>query len=304
MPHVAEKIRAASTLGVRGPSLRGEYQLCCPFCEAATGKPDLKFKLYLNPAKGVYYCQKCAVGGKIDLTWLAKVEAVEEAPVDPLKLGPPEGFTQLTHRSSSVKLQPYSDYLCRRGLLDAAINVGAGACLSGRFAGRVIFPHAVFKEHCPQGCVPISDHLFGASMMGNYRWAGFSARAIYDGMEPKYLYPAGMPRGTTMWGGFLPHHNELWLVEGVIDALAIYPMGVAAFGKNVTEEQLDIFAKWAHNSSAKPVVCLDGDAWEDCIAIAMRLALRDVHKVHWARLPPKTDPGMLRMEVRKYVRAL
>lgn len=300
MTRAEQTVRQAADRGMRGPSARGEYKTCCPFCEAATGKVDLKFKLQLNPGKGVYYCYKCGVGGRIDLSWLGAVEAKAEKPIDASLLGPPEGFVPFSENKNSRAMQPYRDYMHRRAQ-HSDVFAFTGACPSGRYAGRVIVPHLLNLSQEPIGAQSKFEGIDRA-----YRWAGFAARTVYDGVEPKYLYPPGMNRRDHLWGGFLPSirkDDPLFLVEGVFDAIALYPYAVASFGKEVTDPQLDLLVKWGVLGQ-KVVVCLDGDAWEDCVSVAMRLALRDVSSVRWCRLPPKTDPGMLGMKCAEYIQEL
>lgn len=288
MRRTEQLIQTAAKLGIRGPSPKGEYKVNCPFCLAATGSPDAKFKLQLSPSKGVYYCYKCGVGGRADLSWLGDLADVEDENKPPVDLGPPAGFVTLEEAKDAISARPYRRYLEKRNLLQQALYVGAGACLDAgadsRFQGRIIIPHAPDMTKVPK---------FSQS------WRGFVARSIYDGVIPKYLYPTGMDRTNALWGGFLPSTDKLVLVEGVFDALAIYPHGVAAFGKNVTDAQLEIFCAWG--GGGDKYVCLDGDAWEECAIIASRLVLRDATQVHWCKLPPTLDPGVLGMSIFDFV---
>lgn len=285
---VENALREAVARGVRGPNANGEYSVCCPFCEAVHGKEDNKYKLQLNPQKNLWHCYRHDGGGYVDLSWMHvaledQPEPTAEEPPEPRK---PEGFLLLADYQGSVFAKPYLDYLRKRDLLSEAFQVGAGFCARGRYTGRVIIPHK-------------------ASAGPETTWLGFAARAIYEGMQPKYLYPRGMDRKGQLWGGHLPATQDIYLVEGVFDALALCPAGVASFGKNVTEEQLDMLAKWAsYPRDANVFVCLDGDAWQECQAVAMRLVLRDVPNVRWCKLPPTKDPGELKFKVRDFVQYL
>jgi DNA primase len=115
-----------------------------------------------------------------------------------------------------------------------------------------------------------------------------------------------MDRRTALWGlEWAPRTQEpLWVVEGVFDALPLFPYGVATFGKSVTPEQVELLA-----SLRRPlVVCLDGDAWTECMALAARLGMRRQaagrdNDVTWAKLPPASDPGSLGWSVKNYVAA-
>lgn len=275
---IKRSLQHAVEVKLVGPNPKGEYRVNCPFCEAIGGKPDLKQKMNLLPAKGVYYCYKCETGGRADLSWLgARVEHVADQKAEPINFGPPEGFIPISDKSRL--LDPYRTYLQKRSVYGAAVPLGVGACLSGPYAGRIVIPH---KNEA-------------------YIWQGFVARAVF-GREPKYLYPAGMDRRSGIWNyatvGRTRFEDAVWVVEGVFDALPLWPYGVATFGKNVTDNQIDRLLALKRQI----VVCLDGDAWEEGQALAMRFILRD-HPALWCKLPPGEDPGSIGWQVRNFIQA-
>lgn len=291
---------SAKVSGLKGPTAAGEYQVCCPWCLERVGRPDVQFKLNLNPHAfnkttkswgQWFYCYRCEIKGSGDMSWLQIVEPTPEDP-DAVKewQHPPEDFHRLSRKSITQK--PYVEYLEKRGVLEQALKVGAGCCLSGRYAGRVV--------------IPMMDRV--------NNWAGFSARLVklpasqaWKKDVPKYLYPRGMDRRHSLWGAtWAPRLRDrttpLYLVEGVFDALPLYPFGLASFGKNVTEDQLDVLAQLAihRQGEHQVVVCLDGDAWADAQVLSQRLSLREVRST-WAKLPPTKDPGTLGWLVKDYV---
>lgn len=274
--------KAAQDRGIKGPSPRGEYRICCPWCELTTGEPDTKYKLQLNPKKGIWHCFRCDVGGTADLSWLGTLELGEKSDEE-FDLGPPLGFVSLQtatdRRGLSVK--PYVQYLKDRGMSDSHFNaLKVGCCLKGRYANRVIIPDV-------------------QQVGGQSKWQGFVARAIYKHMRPKYLYPAGMKKARQVWGVHLTEVDEVFVVEGIFDALPLVPHAVAVYGKNISEDQLDVLADL---HTKRLIVCFDGDAWEECHIAAMRLSLRGCRgEVGWCKLPPATDPGELGQGVRKYI---
>jgi hypothetical protein len=288
---VLEKVRAsAAARGVRGPTAEGNYGVCCPYCPEKVHREDDGHKLTVKlagatregfvctPEAAIWNCYRCGSRGVADFSWLLEVAAAPPAadagPGPPPDMGPPEGFATLDDRAPAA-LAPYVEYLARRGVLAQARAAGAGACAVGTFRRRVV--------------LPMRD--------ATGTWTGFSARAV-DGREPKYLYPAGMDRRRSLWGleHLPPGGGPVWLVEGVFDALPLFPHALAAFGKNVTDDQLDALARLG-----RPVVaCLDGDAWEMAWAVAGRLQLRGV-RAAWCRLPPATDPGQLGWEVARHI---
>lgn len=114
-----------------------------------------------------------------------------------------------------------------------------------RFRGRLMFP-----IHDLQG-----------------RVVGFGGR-ILDKGEPKYLNSPETPFFNKSYLLYNLHRarphlkasGQLVLVEGYMDAIALYQAGfktaVAPLGTSVTEEQLTLL--WQHNPA--PIVCLDGDS--------------------------------------------
>lgn len=284
MSWTARALRATfDRYGARGPNERGDYGLNCPFCEERKGDPDTKYKLSANPAavnaedptvKGGWVCWRCDARGWGDIEFLGEPEAKPEVEVAP-DLGPPPGFVPFRGNEASLALEPYRQYVRRRDVFEYVEAIGGGAVLSGRFEGRVLLPHVVAGK-----------------------WAGYTARAI-DGREPKYLHAKGMDRRRTLWGmQWVPDDFEpIWLVEGPFDALPLFPYGVAAFGKSVTPEQVDMLAKM----DRPIVVALDGDAWAEGRALAMRITLRRHKDVRWAKLPPGKDPGVIGWGVKAYV---
>lgn len=310
----ADLIRASvAAHGYRGPSPKGEYGVRCPWCLERLGKEDGQFKLQCNPNAfnkrtggygPLFYCYRCEARGSCDLSWLGDVPVPQVNPDEvPEWSHEPDGFEVLTDASAdSPSLRPYVTYLRSRQVWEQAKHVGVGACTSGRYSGRVVLP-----------------------MKDGDRWLGFSARQVRterwrskNYTPPKYLYPKGMDRSGTLWGmHWVPHlkdkQHPLYLVEGVFDALPLYPYGLAAFGKNVTESQMDVLARlvgvvdpaalWAEavlGAEPRVIVCLDGDAWQEGRILARRLVARGVAATY-ARLPAGLDPGTLGWEVIHYV---
>lgn len=270
--------------GFRGPSSRGEYSICCPFCRKIAGVEDSKFKLQYNPTKSVYHCYKCGTSGRAELPSLSNGAVPVVDTPKPVSLGPPKGF--LSFEQGSSLAEPYINYMGKRGFsLNRLRGAGAGFCATGRYAGRVVFP--VFKTE------------FALRRVVAHGWSGFSARAIYDGMEPKYLYPSGMNRRELLWGDDGKFRETRYIVEGVLDGLALWPFALAAFGKNVSDGQIEII-RYYRSIGSRIVVCLDGDAWEECMVLATRLNLHGIG-ASWCKLPPKTDPGMLGFDVFNYL---
>lgn len=260
---VVEALRGADR-----PAPSGWYRVTCPVCEIVTGKADRRRSLGVKPPH--YKCWKCGAKGVIPDDLLNDVSIVEPVPDDgpPPNLGPPEGFISLAEPEgrSCETLAPARAYLKGRGVDERMWHeAGIGACAFGHYYGRVV--------------VPVLDEA-GV-------WQGWVGRAWEKRVEQPYLYPPGMNRGENLYhyGALLLETDEpVIVVEGVMDAIALWPRAVALFG-TASEWQIRelIHAK-------RPVcVVLDGDAWLQGWSLAMRLRVEG-QRAGSVRLGPGLDP--------------
>lgn len=243
----------------------------CPFCLNRVGKEDFKQCFAVDTRLGWYRCWRCAIVGRID-----GYEQFDIAPSIALEVAeqkatmqPPEGFRTMKEMERSLGAEEARQYLLRRGLAPEIWEAaGIGACLTGRFAGRIVVPVL-----SPEG-----------------EWVGWVARAWTKKAERPYMNAPGMSAGSE---GYVYNHAALLketsvpvlVVEGVFDALAYWPDAVAVLGKPAGA-QIQALA-----AARRPVVVvLDGDAWQEAEGVAMRLQLEGHREATWVKLPPKTDP--------------
>jgi hypothetical protein len=244
----------------------------CPFCEMKTDKPDRKQCLGLHVATGKWHCFRCGSGGIItdlpdDITDLKPETPEDKETRRPVE--PPEGFRPIYDGDWLTALMCAAplDYLRGRGLSDElGKEAGIGAVFEGKLRGRVV--------------VPIYD-LDGGT------WLGWSARAWYAGAFRKYLYPSGMMRAELIYNHKALHvatDKPVYVVEGVFDALALWPDAVAVLGKP-SSFQVD-----ALEIAKRPVVvCFDGDAWREGDALSRKLRFLG-QRAGFIRLGPGIDP--------------
>ncbi len=274
---LAEK-SAKACQGGTGTFRRG----ICLACDLRTGKPDRRGSFSFNTSNGFYQCFKCGLVGRVDGYDEDDFEADEEAERPVMK--PPEGFYELCRGDgrTAMALDPAREYLRSRGLTDEALwkEAHLGACIEGWFRSRVVVP------------VLSPDDV----------WLGFVARAWTKKAEIPYLYPKGMARRDILYNhkallaGDAAHRlgadeqSPVFVVEGVMDALALWPDAVAVLGKP-TDPQIFALAE-----SPRPIaVCLDGDAWREGEALALRLRLEG-QRAGSIRLPPTKDPDEMEIE--------
>lgn len=262
-----KQVRANVERAMQGArsSLTGWYRANCPECLSRTGKADYKQALAINVRSGVFWCWKCQVKGRLQNA----PELPPEDDRDPRDtiISPPEGYVTLASKDGqeSLSLEPARRYAAKRCPPEMWLDTGIGACSRGPYAGRVI--------------IPILDE-------DDLTWLGWVGRTWYPS-DKAYTYPKGMNRGNMLYNPrALREDTEepILVVEGVFDALWLWPNAVAILGK-ASELQMEALA----TTSRPVVIVLDGDAWME--AYAMMLRLRHHGRVAgYVRLPPKLDP--------------
>lgn len=257
----------------RRVSTTGWARANCPLCELRTGRADKKQCLGLRVSTGFWHCFRCGAAGVItvpeDFDALRPQRKVTDDEAEE-KIELPEGFMALYEEPGwgSWAAEPARAYLRARGVDDdTGHDARIGVCLAGKYRGRVV--------------VPVYDAT-GRELLG------WSARDYTGTSDRKYLYPTGMRRAEILYNhrALLRKTNEpVFVVEGVFDAIALWPDAVGCLGKP-SDQQLEALIV-----AARPVVmCLDGDAWRESEAVALQLGLYR-ERVGWVRLPPRRDPA-------------
>lgn len=246
----------------------GWWRATCPFCPIRVGKDDKRQSLGIFAGSAVYHCFRCGTKGKLDRDQVPSA-ILDDAPpedVGPVNHAPPEGYVPLWEEPglSALSLEEARAYLHGRGVHEDVWRAARiGACTKGRHFGRVVLPII-------------------APSTGE--WLGYVARAWAPSSLP-YLNTPGMRR-------VLYNHEALHvetdapaiIVEGIFDAISVWPDGVAVLGKP-SHEQIDAF-----RTARRPIaIVLDGDAWEEGWALAQLLRFDGV-RAGSVRLPPKLDP--------------
>lgn len=266
-----DDVEVASAVAGHFPDGKGWVRANCPLCILVVGKADRKASLGHNVRSLRYKCFRCGSSGKFPEPIPEYAEFVDDGAAEvELGIEPPENFMLLDlpeAREQFVMQQAY-EYLYGRGIDDGMIeDFCIGACWGGPFSGRVVLP------------------LLGA----DNSWLWFSARSWFKKSDFPYKYPKGQ-RGGVLYNHaalFAASDKPILVVEGVFDAIALAPYGVAVWGKPTDENM------WAFEAARRPVVfVLDGDAHEEAWARAQWLRLRGV-QAGSVKLPPKVDPDEL-----------
>jgi len=253
-------------------TVTGWLRCTCPFCMDRVGKQDKRQSLSVKPGDWIYRCWRCHISGKLKHEPTgADHLAQPERDLSEFDLGPPETFLLLGEGPGA---QDFAGRAARRYLLEHRRvprstwrQAGIGYCRRGRAARRIVVP---------------------VHPLGSTEWRGWVGRAWNPDVDLRYVYPPGMPRGQLLFNAdalLVETTTPVLVVEGVFDALPHWPNAVACLGKPV-ESQVQMM-----KGARRPLlVALDGDAWSEGAALAMRLNLSGKTAAS-LRLPPRKDPG-------------
>jgi len=230
-----------------------EVRFKCPLCRKE-GRKFEDFKLYVSLERGVGICHRCGWRGR----WSALLQLFELIGRNPLTAPTLHELEQLCQAacpsSTPPPLHPLPPswmpawdhpvaraYLQGRGLhLWDAVLFGFGFCPTGPFANRIIIPI----------CDPDGEY------------ATFVARDVTGAAERKYLYPKGASVHHLLYNFHFWRRRRsttLYLVEGVFDAVHLFPWGCASFGKHLSQSQTALLRSipWLD----RVVLMWDHDAW-------------------------------------------
>lgn len=246
-------------------SLTGWHRANCPECLGRTGKADHKQALAINVRSGVFYCWKCKMKGRLQNA--PELPPGHDQQHELVTMEPPEGFVTLASQDgmTSLSLEPARQYAEKRCPRELWFETTIGACSRGPYAGRVVIP-----------ILDLDDHT----------WLGWVGRTWYPS-DKAYTYPKGMNRGNMLYNARalqVETDEPLLVVEGVFDAIWLWPNAVAVLGK-ASELQMEALV-----TTDRPVVMvMDGDAWLEGYAMMQRLRLHG-RVAGNVRLPPTLDP--------------
>lgn len=267
-----------------GKSGTGWLRVNCPRCEDKTGKPDKRASLGYNTATGGYNCQKCGMKGRLtdderdELPYTEPARANEEqlpgAAEDP---EPPWGYQPIFDGPAATAdvFASARAYYLGRGLTAAVGQAtGVGASTWGVNRDRII--------------VPLPDYERPGKLRG---WAGRAYRAmpdLPDGTQPPtYRYARRFDRKQYLYNEPVLYEEgdePVYAVEGTLDAHALWPDAVALLGK-----PLEYHVRCMRQALRPVVIVLDGDAWEEGLALALKLQFMGA-RAGAVRLEPGKDP--------------
>lgn len=244
----------------------------CPFC-IREGHLTKKKNLSLDRVTGRWFCFRCSKGGLLpgfkpdeEAANFTKHEAEIRA------LDPPPGWQEIS-TGSDVEARKALSYALKRGIKAGPI---AQAHLGVSLDPPVEQDGQDFRRRL---IVPIRDT--------EGTWVGYVGRDYTGRSSLPYMYVRGMQRKLILYNRAaldVETDKPVFVVEGTLDALALWPDAVAVLGTWSSEH-----ADYLMESKRPVVALLDGDAWRKGEALAMVLELHGVRS-GYIHLPPKTDP--------------
>lgn len=213
--------------GIDAHHLDGEINFDCPLCG------DHKPRFYINSKSGLWTCFNCGERGNLSSflmqvlgydpfeahhlaqklgTVRSRPQEQAEKPDADLEL--PEGCLPLDNPSDPLQ-RPFWQYLVKRGVsIEKVRRYGMGFVLTGLYAYRVIVP---------------------VTQAGSLK--GWVARAIISDAVVKVLMPPGMKSSHLLFNLDNVRGDEIVLVEGVFDALALPEKAAATLGAKLSPAQ-------------------------------------------------------------------
>ncbi len=192
-----------------------------------------------------------------------KEERVELPEAKPVEL--PEGFKLIT-QGTSYLAKITRNYLKHRGFnIEELSKQGIGYCTKGDYFGYVILP-----------------------FYSNGRLIYFNARLVV-GNGPRYNNP---PKSVTGLGkeflifnqDALELYNQIYICEGVFNALTMGERAIATMGKAISRAQINTLIK---SQVKRFIILLDPDAKSQAIDLALKLV--NFKKVKVVYLPTGND---------------
>jgi len=274
----------------RGPHGQ-EYLVFCPFCAGQHRRQKRKLSINFN-IRG-FKCWRCGKHGNVfelfegELKNIELPKNVDAGPVilpEPNEVVPPGALCKLSELDADHIAIKYLTQVRSRVFDPVELDrLGTLYCTSGRVFGgdsdmwynttrTLIFP--MVHEGKLRGWQ--SRLLFEPDLLTDDQKAVLDVGQSEDGdwnFIPKYLTAPGFPRGEVFYNWDNAMQTTCLVVcEGVFDALAVGPSGIAGLGKGLGVGQLRRLRE-----AGKPIVLLlDPDARETAHNYHMELSVIDL----------------------------
>ncbi len=276
-----------------------EILICCPSCE------DNKFHGGFNLSKNVYGCFKCRKGlsawaflrayhhlstseikrilsQDATFTYAQKKEEVVRAPLEY-----PRNHRDLTPMTNSIIGRDAWEYIKKRFEHLTEYNVSMYRLKWGTDGNNMYFGRIIIPCYDEGTLVHLQGRSFLPEVTPKYWNEGGATKPLYG---PGFYHP-------------IDFGTEIYLVEGVFDAMAIGKGGVCIYGSAMTAEQMRALLKL---NPSKITVAFDPDeagvrASRDMVAtlVSYNGLFVDYEVYAVENLP--SDPGSLRTKARETI---
>lgn len=258
----------------RSTTVKGiNYIITCPVCHK-------RRKCWVTPSVGIYHCFRCdAVGSIRSLVGNTRVSFntnIRQETRPARAMAEPGLLTGLLELASD---HPAVNYIQKRGFDVRELNdiYGVRYCVEGRTFAEIfdttntlIFPFWMNNKVVGWQ----ARMLYTPDDLTDEECAGMGYRKDDDGdwiRPPKYWTAPGVEKGKILYNyDWARQSRVVVLCEGVFDAIAVGRNAVAAFGKSVTDDQINMIKSYWDLA----ILLLDpGDALLDMQKIKMALGV-------------------------------
>lgn len=244
----------------------------CPVCRMkghSTKKKNLNYDRQTN----VWFCYRCHVHGVL-YGQVSRQSYTPQDTGDEVSFGPPDHWAEL-YAVSSIACQKAKEYAVNKRKLNP-IHIAQARL------GTVIT-----RSPPEKGEQDWRNRLIVPVLSVSNEWLGYVGRDITGKSDLPYMYVRGMLRGKLLYNQralYEPSQTPVYIVEGTLDAVYLWPNAVALLGM-WTDEQIDLLIE----TERPMVVLLDGDAWKKGEALADILKMYGKQATS-VRLGPRLDP--------------
>lgn len=274
-----------------------EVLICCPSCV------DNKFHGGFNLSKQVYGCFKCRKG----LSAWAFLRTFHQLSTSEIKRIVSQdatfNYAQKKEEVVRAELEYPRNHRNLTPMTDSIIGMEAWNYVEKRFEHLTEYKVSIYRLKWGTG----EGRFFGRIIIPCYKKGGrlvhLQGRAFLPEIDPKYWNEGGATKplyGPDFYNAF---GTEIYLVEGVFDAMAIGKGGVCIYGSAMTTEQLRALLKL---NPSKITVAFDPDeagvkASRDMVATLINYngLFVDYEVYEVENLP--SDPGSLKTKARNTI---
>ncbi len=297
------------------------YRANCPF------HPDRTPSFYVSPAKQIFKCFGCGVGGDA-IKFISLYENISylEAALELAKrYGKPLNLQKISknekilialdrvadfYMENLYKNKEVLEYLRSRGISGSTLKrFGIGFAPSSEALVKLLKTEGLLEDYLKtKNLIRINENTYRDLFLRRViipirnpsgRVIGFGGRRIKEDNSPKYINSPDsdiFKKGKNLFGLFeakdyIKDEGYAILVEGYFDVLKLFSEGIrnviAPLGTALTEKQADLLSKY----TGRVYILYDGDtAGKNAMVKAIPLLLKAGFEVYPVYLPEGYDP--------------